>query len=154
MSTIRQLAHRADAYGMPFMMSLILVLATAGITDSWLGVRLNTIALIFLWLLIFLVSLWVQEVCLPKLRAKSAGQDKRDEVASAEQRLESLLNYGGIHLDDTQVPPRLTLQYQDGDVVDEVAQMRRIGHAFLELADRVEAQAKRAPDTKVPHTSR
>jgi len=154
MAKIRQLFGKPHStFVIPYLVALIFFMPVVVVTDSW-AEPLRSIVLLICLVVFFVAALWVQEVSLPKLWARWFGEDDRNELAQAEQRLESLLNYGGIHLDDTQIPTRLTFQYQDGDVADEIAQMRRIGNAFLELADRVEAQAKHAPDTKIPHTSR
>ena len=61
-----------------------------------------------------------------------------DQAKKAEKRLTALLNYGGIQLDNTNSPGYLSLEYRQGDLADEIPQMRRLAKAFSDLADALE----------------
>lgn len=58
------------------------------------------------------------------------------EIESAEKRLRAQLNYGGIAHDPTD--HKLVMEYRQGDLPDEIGQMRRLASAFKELADAFE----------------
>lgn len=59
-------------------------------------------------------------------------------IKEADKRLTEQLNYGGITLDpDTN---RLVMDYAQGDLTDEIGQMRRLSQAFDQLADALEDQ--------------
>lgn len=68
------------------------------------------------------------------------GSTEQDRVNDAEKRVIALLNYGGIHLDPTHSPGRLTLEYQQGDLSDEVGLMRDLAQALTDLADALEGE--------------
>lgn len=57
-------------------------------------------------------------------------------IREAEKNLTGQLNYGGLVQDSA--TRRLVLDYKQGDLVDEIGQMRRLAQAFLELADALE----------------
>jgi hypothetical protein len=63
---------------------------------------------------------------------------KSMRVKQAEKKVDALLNYGGIHLDHAHSPGHLSLEYQQGDLLDEVGQMRDLAGALNELADALE----------------
>lgn len=64
-----------------------------------------------------------------------------ERVRQAEKRINALLNYGGIHLDHVHSPGYLSLEYQQGDLSDEIGQMRNLSNAFADLADALEANS-------------
>lgn len=55
------------------------------------------------------------------------------EIEAAEKRLRVQLNYGGIVHDPAD--HKLVMEYRQGDLSDEIGQMRRLASAFNELAD-------------------
>jgi hypothetical protein len=61
----------------------------------------------------------------------SNDQVSKAKIQEAEKRLTAQLNYGGIHLNRMHSPGHLSLEYQQGDLVDEVAQMRVLASAFM-----------------------
>lgn len=60
------------------------------------------------------------------------------EILASEKRLRVQLNYGGIVHDP--FDRNLVMEYQQGDLPDEIGQMRRLASAFNELADALERQ--------------
>lgn len=74
-----------------------------------------------------------------------------ERIEAAEKRLTALLNYGGIHHDRMHSPGHLTMEWQQGDLADEVGQMRSLASAFNELADALERKPESGaePDAAV-----
>lgn len=60
-------------------------------------------------------------------------------VEQAERNLTAQLNYGGIFIDHQHTSRHITMEYEQGDLPDEIGQMRRLAEAFTELADAREA---------------
>lgn len=58
------------------------------------------------------------------------------DIEAAEMKLRAQLNYGGIVHD--QADHNLVMDYRQGDLPDEIGQMRRLASAFSELADALE----------------
>lgn len=58
---------------------------------------------------------------------------RMESIREAENNLTGQLNYGGLIRDSA--TRRLVLDYKQGDLVDEIGQMRRLAQAFLALAD-------------------
>lgn len=58
------------------------------------------------------------------------------EIEAAEKRLRTQLNYGGLIHDPAD--HKLEMEYRQGDLPDEIGQMRRLASAFNELADVLE----------------
>lgn len=58
------------------------------------------------------------------------------DIETAEKNLRVQLNYGGI----VQTPEgrMLVMEYHEGDLPDEIGQMRRLASAFSSLADALE----------------
>ncbi|MGX1201158.1 hypothetical protein [Marinobacter sp. MBR-105] len=69
---------------------------------------------------------------------KDNSQPDQARIAAAEKRVHGFLNYGGIHLEHTPAPGILTLEYQQGDLKDEIGNMRGMADALNELADALE----------------
>lgn len=62
------------------------------------------------------------------------------EIEAAEKRLRVQLNYGGIVHDPAD--HKLVMEYRQGDLPDEIGQMRRLASAFNELADALEDKGR------------
>lgn len=60
-------------------------------------------------------------------------------VKRAEREVHACLNYGGIFHDGGPTTQELELAYDQGDLSDEIPQMRRFAAALNELADALEA---------------
>ncbi len=58
------------------------------------------------------------------------------DIEAAEKRLRVQLNYGGIVHDPED--HKLVMEYRQGDLPDEIGQMRRLASAFNSLADALE----------------
>lgn len=58
------------------------------------------------------------------------------EIVAAENNLTAQLNYGGILHDPDD--HKLVMEYRQGDLPDEIGQMRRLAAAFNGLADALE----------------
>ena len=50
----------------------------------------------------------------------------------------SQLNYGGIFVDGCCNPGHIEMVYQQGDLIDEIGQMRRLAYSLIELSDALE----------------
>ena len=68
----------------------------------------------------------------------SNDQMSQAQIQEAEKRLASRLNYGGIHLNGMHSPGHLSMEYRQGDLIDEICQMRELASAFAGLADALE----------------
>ncbi len=67
-------------------------------------------------------------------------KDQEKRIQAAEKQLTALLNYGGIYVNGGNQNRHIALAYQEGDLSDEVGQMRDLATAFSELADALEDQ--------------
>jgi hypothetical protein len=65
-----------------------------------------------------------------------------ERVRKADKEVHACLNYGGIVHDATQPCHDLRMIYEQGDLVDEIAHMRRFAAALNELASSLEDQAQ------------
>lgn len=68
-----------------------------------------------------------------------AVEDANERVKSAERQVQACLNYGGVFVGGTHTNQELELVYQQGDLKDEVPQMRRFASALNNLADALDA---------------
>lgn len=64
--------------------------------------------------------------------------DRQAQIDRAAKQVNEQLSYGGIFPDTGPFGRTLELRYQDGDLVDEVGQMRRLADALNQLADALE----------------
>lgn len=70
------------------------------------------------------------------ISAPEASKNLSEEtIHSAERELQNLLNYGGINLTQPPSPGRLSIDFRQGDLSQEIRQMRRLSDAFSRLAD-------------------
>lgn len=67
-----------------------------------------------------------------------------ERVRKADKEVHACLNYGGIVHDVTHTRRDLEMIYEQGDLEDEIAHMRRFATALNELASALEDQAKMA----------
>ncbi len=58
----------------------------------------------------------------------------KKRIQKAKNNLEVQLNNGGICVEGFQIPSHLSMKFEQGDLVDEIGQMRRLAAAFTELA--------------------
>ena len=63
-----------------------------------------------------------------------------NRVKEAENEVYQCLNYGGIFHDEAPTSKAIELAYEQGDLSDEIPQMRRLANALNELADALEAE--------------
>ncbi|EGR1049103.1 hypothetical protein RZ186_003335 [Vibrio cholerae] len=63
-----------------------------------------------------------------------------NRVKKAENEVYQCLNYGGIFHDEAPTSKAIELAYEQGDLSDEIPQMRRLANALNELADALEEQ--------------
>ncbi|MBA6105265.1 hypothetical protein [Pseudomonas monteilii] len=71
-----------------------------------------------------------------------------ERVKRAEKHLNEQLSYGGIFPSTGPFGNTLEYRYQDGDLVDEICQMRRLADALSSLADALEPEAKGTPEAQ------
>lgn len=62
-------------------------------------------------------------------------------IKLAEKHVNEQLSYGGIFPGTGPFGRTLEYRYQDGDLVDEIGQMRRLADALNSLADALESEA-------------
>lgn len=62
-----------------------------------------------------------------------------DRVKRAEVEVHACLNYGGVFHDGGPTSKELEIAYEQGELSDEIPQMRRFAAALNELADALEA---------------
>lgn len=60
-------------------------------------------------------------------------------VQKAKKKLEVELNYGGIFVGNSHTTKHISMAYEQGDLPDEIGQMRRIANAFNNLANTLES---------------
>ncbi|WP_456017470.1 hypothetical protein [Pseudomonas fluorescens] len=63
-------------------------------------------------------------------------------IKQAEKRVNEQLSYGGIFPATGPFGSTLEYRYQDGDLVDEIGQMRRLASALNHLADALESDTE------------
>jgi len=66
----------------------------------------------------------------------------RHQIQQIEKRLTSLLNYGGFYVDGMCNPGHITLVYEQGDLTDEIDNMRRLSATLAELANALDGGVK------------
>lgn len=64
-----------------------------------------------------------------------------ERVKRAEKHVNEQLSYGGIFPSTGPFGRTLEYRYQDGDLLDEIGQLRRLADALNSLADALEADA-------------
>ncbi|AXQ50960.1 hypothetical protein DZC31_30035 (plasmid) [Stenotrophomonas rhizophila] len=69
-------------------------------------------------------------------------------IKRAEKQLNEQLSYGGISPSTGPFGSTLEYRYQDGDLVDEIGQMRRLAAALSSLADALESETKGTPEAQ------
>ncbi len=65
-----------------------------------------------------------------------------ERIKRAEKHVNEQLSYGGIFPSTGPFGSTLEYRYQDGDLVDEIGQMRRLAGALNQLADALESDAE------------
>lgn len=68
-----------------------------------------------------------------------------ERISRAEKNVNEQLSYGGIFPSSGPFGGTLDYRYQDGDLADEIGQMRRLADAFSQLADALESDSKSNP---------
>ncbi|MEZ1438219.1 hypothetical protein QVM41_18290 [Pseudomonas shirazica] len=63
-----------------------------------------------------------------------------ERIKRAEKHLSEQLSYGGIFPTTGPYGGTVEYRYQDGDLADEIGQMRRLADAFSQLADALESE--------------
>lgn len=63
------------------------------------------------------------------------------QIERAAKHVNEQLSYGGIFPSTGPFGSTLEYRYQDGDLVDEISQMRRLADALNSLADALESEA-------------
>jgi len=64
-----------------------------------------------------------------------------ERIKRAEKQVNEQLSYGGIVPSIGALGGTLEYRYQDGDLVDEIGQIRRLAAALSNLADALESEA-------------
>jgi len=64
-----------------------------------------------------------------------------ERIKRAEKHVNEQLSYGGISPRNGPFGRTLQYRYQDGDLVDEIGQMRRLADALNRLANALESEA-------------
>ncbi|NIE78362.1 hypothetical protein F3J45_28450 [Pantoea sp. Ap-967] len=67
--------------------------------------------------------------------------ERRERIERAEKHVNEQLSYGGIFPLNGPFGKTLELRYWDGDLADEIGQMRRLADALNQLADALETEA-------------
>lgn len=70
------------------------------------------------------------------------GTDGGERIKRAEKHVNEQLSYGGVFPSIGPFGRTLEYRYQDGDLVDEIGQMRRLAKALSDLADALESEAE------------
>lgn len=65
-----------------------------------------------------------------------------ERIKRAEKLVNEQLSYGGIFPSTGPFGSTLEYRYRDGDLVDEIGQMRRLAGALNQLADALETDSK------------
>ena len=65
-----------------------------------------------------------------------------ERIIRAEKHVNEQLSYGGIFPDTGPFGGTLEYRYLDGDLADEIGQMRRLADAFSQLADALESDSR------------
>lgn len=65
-----------------------------------------------------------------------------ERIRRAEKQVNEQLSYGGIVPSTGPFGGTLEYRYQDGDLVDEIGQIRRLASALNNLADALESEAE------------
>ncbi|MFW5301077.1 hypothetical protein ACOAMY_17290 [Pseudomonas aeruginosa] len=65
-----------------------------------------------------------------------------ERIKRAEKHVNEQLSYGGIFSITGPFGSALEYRYQDGDLVDEIGQMRRLADALKNLADALESETE------------
>ena len=65
-----------------------------------------------------------------------------ERIERAEKHVNEQLSYGGIFSSAGPFGSTLEYRYRDGDLVDEIGQMRRLADALNSLADALESEAQ------------
>lgn len=63
-------------------------------------------------------------------------------INQAEKKVNEQLSYGGILPNHGPFGRTLEYRYQEGNLVDEIGQMRRLASALINLADALESETK------------
>lgn len=69
-------------------------------------------------------------------------QENPKRITLAEKEVRACLNYGGVYHDNARPGKALVLDYEQGELSDEVVHMRRFAAALNELADALETQGE------------
>jgi hypothetical protein len=70
------------------------------------------------------------------------GTDVSERIKRAEKHANEQLSYGGVLPSIGPFGSMLEYRYQDGDLLDEIGQMRRLAKALGDLADVLESEAE------------
>lgn len=68
--------------------------------------------------------------------------NETERIKQAEKQVNEQLSYGGIFPSTGSFGRTLEYRYQDGDLLDEIGQMRRLATALNNLADALESKSK------------
>lgn len=71
----------------------------------------------------------------------STETEASERIKRAEKHVNEQLSYGGIFPSTGPFGSTLEYRYQDGDLVEEIGQMRRLADALNSLADALESEA-------------